>query len=174
MRLLATLRAQDVESVHVSDFDYTVYRPRTAVRVIVLDENKVALIHVKRHDYYMLPGGGIENGDMVAELHREVLEELGCEIKLTSEVGAIEVYFDRWSSKQTDFCFTATKIRHIADTAPTGFEIEEGHTVVWAESFGEAVRLVKSANPVNRDGKLVRARDLLFLERVAASRSVST
>jgi 8-oxo-dGTP pyrophosphatase MutT (NUDIX family) len=164
MKLLATLRAEDVEP-DAPTFDYTSFKPRTAVRAIVLDEDKIALIHVKEHDYYMLPGGGIENEDIATELHREILEELGCEIEVTGEVGSIEVYFDRWSKKQTDFCYTAKKVRLVADATPTDFEVEEGHNVVWAESLDEALRLVEKAAPANRDGKLVRARDLLFLKR---------
>jgi len=168
MKLLATIKAQDVE-VDAPSFDYASFKRRTAARVIVFDENKIALIHVKEHDYYMLPGGGVENEDIIAELHREILEELGCEIEVTGEVGSIEVYLDRWSKKQTDFCYVAKKVRHIANTSPTDFEVEEGHNVVWAEDLDEAIQLIGDATPVNRDGKLVRARDLLFLQHVAAS-----
>lgn len=80
MKLLTTLRAEDVEP-DAPTFDYTSFKPRTAVRAIVFDEDKIALIHVKEHDYYMLPGGGVENEDIATELHREILEELGCEMK---------------------------------------------------------------------------------------------
>jgi 8-oxo-dGTP pyrophosphatase MutT (NUDIX family) len=165
MKLLATFKAEDVEP-GAPIFDYASFKPRTAARAIVFDEDKVALIHVEEHDYYMLPGGGVEDEDIVTELHREVLEELGCEIEVTGEVGSIEVYFDRWSKKQTDFCYRAKKVRLVADTAPTDFEVEEGHNIVWAQNLDEATQLVKGANPANRDGKLVRARDLLFLQHV--------
>lgn len=163
MKLLTTLKAENVDS-DAPQFDYATFKPRTAARAIIFDGDKVALVHVKEHDYYMLPGGGIENEDMTAELQREILEELGCEIEVTGEVGSIEVYFDRWSKKQTDFCYVAKKVRHIAVATPTDFEVEEGHNVVWAENLGEAIQLIKDATPINRDGKLVRARDLLFLQ----------
>lgn len=169
MKLLATLKAQDVEP-NAPHFEYASFKPRTAARAIILDEGKVALIHVKGHGYYMLPGGGVENEDIVMELHREILEELGCEIEVTGEIGSIEVYFDRWSKKQTDFCYMAKKARLIADTTPTDFEVEEGHSVVWAQNLDEATQLVEHANPANRDGKLVRARDLLFLQQATITR----
>lgn len=168
MQLLATLKAQNVES-DAPHFDYASFKPRAAVRAIVFDEDKVALIHVKEHDYYMLPGGGIESQDPTTELQREILEELGCEIEVTGEIGSIEVYFDRWSKKQTDFCYTAKKVRHIADATPTDFEVEEGHSIVWAQNLDAAMQLIDSATPANRDGKLVRARDLLFLKHAATS-----
>lgn len=164
MMLLATIKAQDVEP-DAPRFDYASFKSRTAARAIVSDENKIALIHVKEHGYYMLPGGGVENENIATELHREILEELGCEIEVTGEVGAIEVYFDRWSKKQTDFCYAAKKVRLIANATPTDFEVEEGHAVIWADSLRAAIKLVEGADPTNRDGKLVRARDLLFLHQ---------
>lgn len=170
MKLLATIKAENVES-DAPTFDYDSFKPRTAARAIVFDEDKVALIHVKEHDYYMLPGGGVENENITAELYREIIEELGCEIEITGEIGSIEVYFDRWAKKQTDFCYMAKKVRLITDTTPTDFEVEEGHSVVWAQSVDEAMRLIEGASPINRDGKLVRARDLLFLKHATASRS---
>lgn len=167
MKLLATLKAKDVDP-NALNFNYISFKPRTAVRVIIFDRDKVALIYVKVHNYYMLPGGGIENEDIVTGLYREINEELGCEIEVTGAVGIIEVYFDRWLKKQTDFCYTANKIGLAVGTTLTDFELEEGHKVIWAESLQDAIRLVESTTPVNRDGKLVRARDLLFLKHSAS------
>jgi 8-oxo-dGTP pyrophosphatase MutT (NUDIX family) len=163
MKLLATLKAEDIDA-DAPTFNYASFKPRTAARVILFDENRVALIHVKEHNYYMLPGGGVENEDIEMGLHREIIEELGCEIEITGDVGSIEVYFDRWSKKQTDYCYTAKKLQHIAGVILTDFEVEEKHSAVWAENLNDAMRLVKSAHPLNRDGKLVRARDLFFLQ----------
>lgn len=168
MRLLATLRAEDVEA-DAPSFNYATFGPRAAARAIVFDEDKVALVHVKERAYYMLPGGGVESEDIATELEREILEELGCEVEVTGEVGSIEVYFDRWSKKQTDFCYTVKKVRHIADATPTDFEVEEGHNIVWAQNLDAAIQLIDSAAPANRDGKLVRTRDLLFLKHAAAN-----
>lgn len=173
MKLLATFKAKDVEP-NAPHFDYDSFKPRKATRAIVFDGDKVALIHVKEHSYYMLPGGGIDEGeDVAAGLRREITEELGCKVEMTGEVGSIEVYFDRWSKKQTDSCYTAKKVGLTTSTAPTGFEQQEGHNVIWAESLPDAIHLVEKATPLNRDGKLVRARDLLFLNQ-AASNSRST
>lgn len=172
MKLLATLRAEDVE-LKTPHFDYTSFKPRAAARAIIFDGERVALIRVKEHGYYMLPGGGIEHEDMLTGLYREITEELGCKIEVTGEVGAIEVYFDRWSKRQTDSCYTAKKKVGLATSAtPTDFEQEEGHSVVWTKSLRDAIQFVETAAPVNRDGKLVRARDLLFLKQVAANHDI--
>lgn len=167
MKLLATLKADDVES-DAPHFYYASFKPRRAGRAIIFDKGKVALIYVARHGYYMLPGGGIEDEDIVNGLKREIIEELGIEIELKNEVGAIVVYFDRWSKKQTDYCYTADKIGPNVDNALTDFELEEVHEVVWAQNIQEAIRMIDNTAPVNRDGKLVSARDRLFLLQVAA------
>ena len=168
MKLLATIKPEDVDP-DSPRFDYAAFRPRLAARAIIFDGAKIALIHVSRHDYYMLPGGGVEDDDITANLKREVLEELGCTIKIIGEVGSVVIYMDRWSNKQTDFCYVAKKAGDTAGTARTDFEVEEGHEIVWVNDLAEAVRLVGSAAPQNRDGKLVRARDLLFLKTVQGS-----
>lgn len=166
MKLLASLTAQDVEA-DAPEFDYASFTSRSAVRAIVRDGDKVCLIHVSEHDYYMLPGGGIDEGeDVQAALEREIIEETGCTATIVREIGSIEVYNDRWYKKQTDFCYVMSKSGDTRDAAVTDFEASEGHKVVWASNPDEAIRLVSDAAPVNRDGKLVRARDLLFLQTI--------
>lgn len=165
MKLLASLKAKDVDS-NAPDFDYDSFKPRNATRAIVFDKDgKVALVHVSKHDYYMLPGGGIEDGeDSRNGLNREITEELGCKIEITSEIGIAEVYFGRWSKKQVDYCYTARVIGSDNDKNLTNFESEEGHNVIWANNILDAAELVTQAKPENLDGKLVKARDLVFLE----------
>ena len=164
MKLLATLKAKDVKP-NAPHFDYDSFKSRVAARAIIFDRDKVALIHVKEHDYYMLPGGGLQdNENPPVGLIREVAEELGCVIEITYEVGSIEVYFDRWSTKQTDYCYVAKRVGETERT-PTDFELEEGHDVIWVDSLQAAKKIVEGADPINRDGKLVQARDLLFLKQ---------
>ena len=164
MKLLATLKAEDVEP-NSPHFDYDSFIPRRAARAIVFDGDKVALIHVKEHDYYMLPGGGLEDDENPQDgLIREVAEELGCIVEISGEVGSVEVYFDRWSKKQTDYCYITKRVNE-AEKALADFELEEGHNVIWADSLQAAMEIIEGANPINCDGKLVRARDLLFLKQ---------
>ncbi|HEY8999219.1 MAG TPA: NUDIX domain-containing protein [Candidatus Saccharimonadales bacterium] len=167
MELLASIRPEDVDPKSTR-FDYATFTSRPAARVILFDGDKVALIYVSKHNYYMLPGGGIEDEDVAAGLGREILEEVGCEAKIEHEVGSIEVYFDRWHQKQVDYCYTAQKISSPDASARTEFEEEEGHQIVWAANLAEAIELVEKAAPKERDGMLVRARDLLFLKTLAA------
>ena len=169
MKLLASLKAKDVD-LNALDFDYNSFKLRKAARAIIFDEDgRVALIHVSKHDYYMLPGGGIENGEDARNgLNREITEELGCKIEIISEIGRAEVYFDRWSKKQVDYCYTARVIGSDNNKNLTSFESEEGHSVIWAHNIHDAAKLVAKAKPENLDGKLVKARDLVFLEATLA------
>lgn len=172
MEPLAVLRPVDVGfPTSVSD-DYATYKKRIAGRAVIFDGDRVALIHVKASGYYMLPGGGLDDDDMEAGLAREVLEEMGCRIELLRPVGTIEVYFDRWKQRQVDHCFIARKIGDGAAMALTDFERNEGYETVWAPSLQAAIALIESAVPDELDGKLVRARDLLFLQ-TAARQAVS-
>jgi len=51
---------------------------RPSVRGIIIKDGRIAMIHSMEYDYYMLPGGGIEQGEEHPDaLIREVREESG-------------------------------------------------------------------------------------------------
>jgi len=162
MKILASIHPEDVDP-SVAPMDYSIFKARPAGRAIVFDGLKVALIKVGKRSYYMLPGGGLGNDDLRTGIAREILEELGAEVKLDREVGMIETFFDRWKQKQVDYCFTA-HLDASRQTNLTDFEVEEGHEIVWVSDINEAIKLVEAAKPQQVDGKLVRARDLQFLQ----------
>jgi 8-oxo-dGTP diphosphatase len=64
------------------------YEKRTAVRCITLKEDKICIIHVKKGNYYKLPGGGVEpdDPDDTVSCQREALEETGCEVVVRPEL----------------------------------------------------------------------------------------
>lgn len=168
MELLGVLRPADVGCLAGAP-NGTVYKERIAGRAVIFDGERVALIHVKISGYYMLPGGGLDGDDVAAGLAREVLEEMGCRIEVLRPLGVIEVYFDRWKQRQIDHCFIARKVGNSDAVALTDFERAEGYETVWAPSLQAAITLIEEAIPEALDGKLVRARDLLFLQTAAES-----
>ena len=66
---------------------------RISVRAIINYDDGIILIHrVKSdHDYYVFPGGGIENNESYEEcISREVIEELGIIIEPKKELYTVE------------------------------------------------------------------------------------
>ena len=166
MRLLKTIYPHEVDPTS-PEFDYTSFTPRPAARAIIFNGQKVALIHVKNDGYYMLPGGGIDGDeDHPVALAREVREELGCEIRVGDEIGTITTFIDRWRNKQIDYCYVAFLNGSSLRRQLTDFEAKAGYELVWVPNIDAALKLVRQAKPVARDGLLIRERDATFLESV--------
>ena len=68
--------------IDAQDYDESWPRSRRAtVRAIIECDDKLAMIHKEKRDYYAFPGGGIEDGESYEEaLIREVKEETGLNI----------------------------------------------------------------------------------------------
>jgi 8-oxo-dGTP diphosphatase len=64
------------------------YETRTAVRCITFKTDRICIIHVKKGNYYKLPGGGVEpeDRDDTVSCQREALEETGCEVVAIPEL----------------------------------------------------------------------------------------
>ncbi len=69
------------------EFDYKDYNQcrktyeRNAVRAIILNDNKIAMVKSDKEGYYKFPGGGMEaNESQIDTLIRETLEETGLTI----------------------------------------------------------------------------------------------
>ncbi len=70
---------------------------RTGIRAvaIIIKNNKVALIHRKKEgkDYWVFPGGGVEDGETPEEtVVREVQEELSLDTKIVKLLFSVESY----------------------------------------------------------------------------------
>lgn len=165
MRLLATLPdLSEIKSMPASE--QPAYNARQAARVVLFDGPKIALIHVSRHNYYMLPGGGIEEDNILASLRREINEELGCSINpKVRELGKVIVYFNRWMTRQTDYGYIAQKTTGLSPINTTEFEKAEGHKPFWCSDLNQAIALVHSSKPRFADGQLIRERELIFLHQ---------
>ncbi len=163
MKLLCTVKSV-VVNPSVADLDYSSFKPRNAARAVLFDGQKIYLIYVSAHDYYMLPGGGIEQENMEEGLRRELREEVGCEIDIIREVGKTILYFERWQTKQIDFCYIVNKKSSQKVLSRTEFEINEGHQIKWVNGIDSAISLLEKAEPYNNDGKIIKQRDVIFLK----------
>ncbi|MFS0690694.1 NUDIX domain-containing protein [Sporosarcina sp. 179-K 8C2 HS] len=67
--------------------------PRDRGSAVIIKEDKVAVIKRNRDDeeYYIFPGGGIEDGESPEQATiREALEELGVHIEVIDYLGTVE------------------------------------------------------------------------------------
>jgi len=140
---------------------------RNAARAVVFDdENKIAILHVSKHGYHKLPGGGVEDGeDMAKALEREMKEEIGSQIEVTGQVGRIIEHKDAQNLKQESFCWLADLVGEKGQPDFTEKELGDGFEVMWV-SLDEAIEIIKNDKPDNYDGKFIVIRDLCFLEEV--------
>jgi 8-oxo-dGTP pyrophosphatase MutT (NUDIX family) len=73
------------------DFDNGIIIFRRAVRAVIIDKNKILMAHLEKTDEYKFPGGGREDSETAEEaLKREVLEEVGFNVKrINDKIGTI-------------------------------------------------------------------------------------
>ena len=150
---------------NVSDQEAATYRKREAARAIVSDdEDRVALLHATKNGYYKLPGGGVEAGeDKIEALKRECLEEIGCNVDITEELGSIIEYRGQKKLKQTSYCYIAKLVGEKGTVNLTESEIEEGFQTVWL-TLPEAIRALENSKPTIYEGPYMVSRDLAFLK----------
>ncbi|MFA4999600.1 MAG: NUDIX domain-containing protein [Parcubacteria group bacterium] len=163
MKLIKLINPENVSEEEVKN-----YETREAGRAVVFDEDdKIALLYVRQEDYYKLPGGGIEDGEDVREaLNRECLEEAGCNIDITNELGSIVEYRKSMNLKQISYCFMA-KVKG-SKGAPnfTDEEEQRGFELVWL-SYKEALNAFENSKTTFDEGKLyIIPRDRAFIEAV--------
>ncbi|MBT3297626.1 NUDIX domain-containing protein [archaeon] len=145
--------------------DESILKIREASRAVLLDENNlIPLLFVSKKNYHKLPGGGIDKGENKAKaLDRECLEEVGCEIKVTGEIGKIEEFRSKWNLKQTSYCYQG-KIISKGEPNFTEKEASQGFKIVWLK-IDEAILQIENDKPEGYEGTFIQKRDLIFLKK---------
>jgi len=167
MNILLTIRDKDLGLDNPAP---DVYKEREASRAIMFDENNdIALLHAATNHYHKLPGGGVKKReDVIGALRRELLEEIGCQIKNIRELGIIEEYRNKFSLHQTSYCFIADLDGEKGTPNLTGSEIADGFETTWL-SMDDAINILKSETNVDHyEGKFIHKRDLAFLKTARA------
>lgn len=142
------------------------YLEREAARAIVFNaEGQVAIINVANQDCYKLPGGGINKGEQREEaLKRECLEEIGCDIEITGEVGeTYEIRSGEFKLKQKSYSYFAQVVGEVGKNKLDDYEIEDGMSIVWVP-LAQALELVKNSKTEHYGYKFMVMRDSLLLE----------
>lgn len=119
------------------------YRLRVAARGIVMREDgKIAIQNKSNKNEFKLVGGGMEeNEDPSIAFKREVLEEAGCEVEITENLGTTEEYKSLQNLKQISNIFVAKIINDIHKLNLTEKEKNEGAKLLWVEPK-EALKLI--------------------------------
>jgi len=157
MELLLKIKTDEIT-------DETNLQIREASRAILFDENNlIPLLFVSKCNYHKLPGGGIDAGENKDQaLIRECLEEVGCTISVTGEVGKIIEYRSKFKLKQTSYCYLGEIITKGKPNF-TEDELNDGFKIVWL-TLDNAIATVKNDKPEGYEGPFIHERDLKFLE----------
>jgi ADP-ribose pyrophosphatase YjhB (NUDIX family) len=122
--MLKSCKKKIINLENVLEEVYGEYNVRETARAIILDsQNKIAMIHVSKNNYYQLVGGGIERGESVGGgLKRECLEEAGVEIELLDKLCDVKEvgYFAK--QIQNSYCYVA---RVVGEKGETKFTQDE-------------------------------------------------
>lgn len=112
------------------DFLGFVKHLRHACRGIVVHEGKVLLGYEEKNNKYIIPGGGLEEGETYEQCcERELLEETGMQVRAKEEYLEIEELFLDWN--HINHYFVCELIKDTGSINLTKAEKEAGCTFKW-------------------------------------------
>ncbi len=141
----------------------TTYIVRKSARAVLMNEKgEVALQHLRKNNYYKLPGGGVEQGESILEaLTREVKEEVGCSCEVGKEIGIVIEYRNEHNLLHISYCYLARVVGTLGEAAYEQGEIDEDQTTIWV-SPEEGWKLIQGSITDIYKSKFIVARDGRF------------
>ena len=139
--------------------------PVEKARAILVNEAaQYAVMHEKATNLYMLPGGGIEDGeDAEAAITREILEETGCSCDSIIPLGIISENRFHANCTRLSYFFVIHTSTKQAIPCFTREERELGTEVKWV-SLDELLHLIRDCECGSENRKFLQARDLAALQ----------
>jgi len=148
------------------DRDESTFITRTAARAVLIDKDfRVALINATNRGYYKLPGGGIDEGELITEaLHREVIEEAGYKIEVLCPLGFTREARHKFEQFNVSYAFLARATEFVGNKLEKDEE-EDGFEVEWFDNIDEAIKAVENVDTENiiYQGKFFTTRELAIL-----------
>ena len=112
--------------------------------IIFNNDGKIAVINKRQKNEYKLPGGGVEDGEIPNEAFmREVLEETGCNIRISEYLGTAIEEKNKNNFKQISHVFVGKVVDDTGILHLTEKESDEDTTVIWVD-INEALQLIKN------------------------------
>ena len=159
-------RFRDKDFGFPEDRDESTFVTRTAARAVLVDKDyRVALVNAKNRGYYKLPGGGIDEGELISEaLHREVIEEAGYKIDVLCPIGYTFETRHKYEQFNVSYAFLARATEFVGNKLEED-EAEDGFELQWFDNIDEAIKAVENVDTTNivYQGKFFTARELAIL-----------
>ncbi len=145
MKPLLILRDEDIfpDIKSLGELDYTT---RLTVKIVVFDKDeKIALVG---KEYRLLPGGGVEEGESLAEaVLREYREEVGGEIEIEKEIAWTEEYRAKSRRRYETRYFVARVVGEKGEPETTQHD-EQGIQTEWVFLSDAVDSLEKQSNEI--------------------------
>ncbi len=163
MKLLATITDKSLGLSDKGEFENPERFTQSARAIVFREDGKIAIQHLTKRGFHSLPGGTIESGETVEEaLHREIKEEVGCDITIRSVVGMIREYRNEMEFIKESFVYVADVASEFGPITLTQDEVEKGLQLKWM-TLDEAIHTIEADAPDEYNGTFINARALLFL-----------
>ncbi len=141
-------------------------KPKAATRTVLFDQNgQVAIINVRRHKYYKIPGGGVEDGENIQDAAmREVKEESGCNCEIVGELGRIETEVPIWGMLDISDGFITVVKGDKSQPEYEDWEKERGFEIEWFSDIDTAISTIEGNTVAEPGMASLQERDLNFLK----------
>ena len=141
MSRICSKNGGNMKKLELINDDYLGYvnHLRHACRGIVVKDGNVLLSFESNNNKYLIPGGGVEEGESYADCcEREILEETGIKVKAAEEYLVIEELFEDWH--HINHYFVCEMIEDTGVQHLTAGEVEAGYQLAWIP-LDEAVKI---------------------------------
>lgn len=141
-------------------------KPKHATRTVLFDQdNKVAIINVRNHGYYKIPGGGIEADENIIDAaRREVQEESGCNCKIIGQLDQLETEIPAWNMLDISDGFIAVVEGQKSQPSYEAWEAERGFAIEWFDDLNSAIATIEKNIVHDPSMNAMQTRDLAFLK----------
>lgn len=147
--------------------DDTQFKDRLAARAILLDDDgRVALINSTKRGCYKLPGGGVDEGELVREaLEREVIEEAGYKVEVLKSLGKTVEHRHEYGQNNISYAYICRAQDFVGNSLMED-EIEDGFELEWFDDIDAAIEAVKAIDTSDAyyPVKFFTARELAILQ----------